>query len=831
MQQWLSLFTQCAVPIFKTLATVKSRESLSRLPSELTAELTRTQQMLSFLGISDEANKAEESESVLADMGQSAAVQTFVQTVNWAMQQRHLDFQQWRWRQEKALRQTLVAQHREVLFKLAAEQRKTALQLPEAHKILDHWPLRLFPSQLLDSLGLEEPIPLRIFMAPPTVQFERWVESAKSDQIPDLELRLAQHLRDFLNQSYGLHDPMRPTEFLGGAWESKRFHGEASIKALFNLLKSAPTLILESEIDGDRLNFRLAYWGVGQTRYTYRSLFKLPYRDFLQASAKARALHWRTVREKLMALGRSPDEIGELGGDNESNLALLKEAETLEEAGVILEEPPFRYRLNRQDWDRLAQLLAACHCLVAGWMADIHHWRHQAVSPILPLRLPQLTRAIDAPDLTRQLLEKTVELYSEILPASGVDGPGLAPELTLKLAHSLTHLSDPSFADIFIHASLQDWLAHRQRIPRAESLTTAAALAAMPSVLIPEDRPYCETLADCFAALGNDGAVQQAQDLLAEIKRLEAAQNLPQFSLRHTSQVAAGKILAVELNTQHCQVLVSQDNRQIQVWRAVKTPPESNPSVEHSPRLLKGHQGMVLTLAMSLDGQTMASSDRTQNRSYIKIWDLAAGKLKRTLPGHRKAIHALTLSADGGLLASGSHKIKLWRLCNGESFRTLFGHRQRVYALAAAPDAQTVISGSGDATVKIWSVRTGELQRTLTGHRGRVRSLAVSPDGQWVASGGEDHTLRLWDLAASKLRHSLKAHQGEVYALTISPDGRLLISGGADAALRIWDMQTGELLQTLTGHTAAVRALAIRPDGKTLASASEDGSLKLWQVS
>ncbi len=826
MQPWLSLFIQCAVPVFKTLATVKPNQTLSRLPAEFADNLTQTQEMLAFLGMIEQADGAEEAELAFADAGQS--VQAFIQTVRWAMQQQHLDFQQWRWQQEKVLQRTLAAQHREALFKLAAEQRQTSLQLPEVHKILDHWPLRLFPSQLLDTHGNDGTKPLRIFIAPPKVQFDRLDASEKRANIPDFELSLAQHLRDFLNQSYGLHDPVRPTEFLGGAWESKRFHGEASIKALFNLLKSEPTLILESEIDGDLLNFRIAYWGIGQTRYVYQSLFKLPYRKLLTASAKNRALRWQTLREKLTALGRTPEEICKWGEENQPNLALLQEAETLALAGINLDELSLQYQLNQQDWDGLVRLLATCHCLVAGWMADIHHWRYHEASPILPEQLPKLVQAIDDANLTRQLLEKTVTLYGEILP--GGEDARLAPELLLKLAHSLSRLSDQSFAKDYLHASLQVWLAHRQLSPQ----TTPNALTAMQGSLIPEDRPYLETLAACFTALGDDRAVDQVQESLAAIATLETTQPLPQLALCHTIQVTAGKVLAADLTTEYCQVLAGQDNSHIKAWqlpKVVNPVTNSKQTTEHQSRLLKGHRGAVLALAMSGDGRTMVSSDRTQDRSYIKIWDLSSGQLQRTLPGHRKAIHALTLSTDGQFLASGSHKIKLWHLYSGEPLRTLFGHRQQVSALATTPDTQTIISGSRDMTVKLWNRHTGKLQHTLKGHQGSVRSLAVSPDGQWLVSGSEDHTLRLWDLATGKVRHSLDAHQDTVYALAISPDGQHLVSGGADATVRIWNFSTGELLQTLTGHTTAIRALALCPKGKTLASTSEDGSLKFWQVS
>ncbi len=77
-------------------------------------------------------------------------------------------------------------------------------------------------------------------------------------------------------------------------------------------------------------------------------------------------------------------------------------------------------------------------------MADIHHWRHYEASPILPAHLPQMIQAMDGPDLMRQLLEKTVALYGDILPEA--ESAGLAPELLLNLAHSLSHVDDLSFA-------------------------------------------------------------------------------------------------------------------------------------------------------------------------------------------------------------------------------------------------------------------------------------------------------------------------------------------------------------------------------------------------
>ncbi|TAE56094.1 MAG: hypothetical protein EAZ87_19020 [Nostocales cyanobacterium] len=94
----------------------------------------------------------------------------------------------------------------------------------------------------------------------------------------------------FLTPNYPLNSNIRPIELLDGAWESKKFRGGSSIKSLFGMLKSEPTLILESEVEGRYLNFKVAYWGFGQENYFYdRIIHGFPYQDILDESAKNRA--------------------------------------------------------------------------------------------------------------------------------------------------------------------------------------------------------------------------------------------------------------------------------------------------------------------------------------------------------------------------------------------------------------------------------------------------------------------------------------------------------------------------------------------------------------
>ena len=68
-------------------------------------------------------------------------------------------------------------------------------------------------------------------------------------------------------------------------------------------------------------------------------------------------------------------------------------------------------------------------------------------------------------------------------------------------------------------------------------------------------------------------------------------------------------------------------------------------------RKLKGHQGSVLAVAFSPDGNVLASCSRDKT---IKLWDPQTGALRRTLTGPKNRLESLAFSPDGKTLASGS---------------------------------------------------------------------------------------------------------------------------------------------------------------------------------
>ena len=165
-------------------------------------------------------------------------------------------------------------------------------------------------------------------------------------------------------------------------------------------------------------------------------------------------------------------------------------------------------------------------------------------------------------------------------------------------------------------------------------------------------------------------------------------------------------------------------------------------------------------------------------------WGRYTGKLIRTLNGHSDTVCSVAISPDGQTLASGSadKTIRLWPLSGGQHHRILTGHSGWVNSVAISPDAHTLVSGSTDSTIKLWNLQTGELLRTLAGHSSAVLSVAISADGEILASGSRDGTIKLWNLHTGEILHNLSGRS----PVAFSPDGKTLVSGGNGSTVKIW---------------------------------------------
>jgi WD40 repeat protein len=724
-------------------------------------------------------------------------------------------------KEQKKHQEQLIFYNHETRLRIAAQERETAFKLPEVHKIIDSWPLRLYPAQILEHSNYGR-TPLKIFIAPPQVHFDQFDDN-KDEKMSQIGLVLAEGLRDFLNQHYSLHSQVRPTEFLAGAWDSKRFHSESSIKALFVMLKTEPILILESEKDGEYLNFRIAYWGLGQHNYYYKTIARLPYREILEDSAKRRALEWKKVRDELVASGEHLEEINHLGQDNIANLAILEKAEKWSEKGIDISKLSLQYQINHQDFEELCQVLITYHCLVAAWVADAYHLVAHGVPTLLPELLPSLLE--DTSDL--QSLQVIASGYKQVYQALENECCDWIPELALQLALTLCHLSDAyggklrSWANEQLNYSVNTWLQLHQISPQ-DSLNP---LQVMKSAVSIKDEEYVKKLKEYFVAVGDSQSIADVEKILHGIANLKHQVKLEHTVLTHTLTGHLGKVTSVVISPDGENLVSGCADKTIKVW---------NLKTGKLIRTLTEDLGEISSVAISPDGHLLAVGSCQHPKGNVKVWNLNSGKLIHTLLGHQKPVNCIAISPDGKILATGSNKIKIWNLQKGDACGGLcqrictLWHSFAVNAAAISPDATILASGSSDNKIRLWNPRTGDPLRTLNGHSGEVKSIIISPDGEILFSGSADKTIKIWHLASGKVLHTLTGHSEEVKSLAVSPDGQFLASGSADKTIKTWHLPTKELLQ-ITEHSGTVNSLAISPDGQFLASGSSDKTIKIWR--
>ncbi|MDB9453367.1 GUN4 domain-containing protein [Dolichospermum circinale] len=409
---------------------------------------------------------------------------------------------------QKQLQLELAEFTRETQLKIAAQQRETTLALPEVNKLFENWPLRIVPSLILNSPVSDNRPPLKVIIAPPEVNFDKF---GSATQVPKMENTLAQGLRQFLDKNYSRHSPIRPVEFLDGAWDSNKYHGGSSIKVLFEMLKSEPLVILESEIEGDYLNFRVAYWGYGDTTYKYgTALARLPYTNILYDSAKSRAIKWKPDRDRLIQMGKNPKLINEL---DTHNLEILEEEEQLKSFGIDTSDLSRRYKISNKDFDVFYQFLITVHALFAGLTIDIHYLIHYDVTPLLPQLLSDLVVG------DKQIIGGIFSNYQGVYQSFENDRSAWIPELVLDLAHSLSHLPDKSWSREQLNYSVRYWLQLRGVIANNN------LLEATRSVLTFQDREYFEKLKECFARCEDTEGVRKVNDLLSLIAELQKQAN------------------------------------------------------------------------------------------------------------------------------------------------------------------------------------------------------------------------------------------------------------------------------------------------------------------
>jgi WD40 repeat protein len=243
-----------------------------------------------------------------------------------------------------------------------------------------------------------------------------------------------------------------------------------------------------------------------------------------------------------------------------------------------------------------------------------------------------------------------------------------------------------------------------------------------------------------------------------------------------------------------------------------------------------GHTEAVAAVAITPDGKTLVS---VGNDNAARVWDIATGKLLRTLEGHTSWVGSVAVTPDGArvITAGGDRTIRVWDLKTGRQMEILEGHTLAIRGLALSADGRTLASASSDKTCRLWDLSTNKEIKKFGDGKESFESVAIAPDGSRVLAGNESGTIVVYDAKTGNVVSKFDKHGvSVVYAIAVTRDGKTAISGARDKEIQVWELATGQALKTLSGHTEQVYQVVLSPDEKQLLSVSYDRTIRIWDL-
>lgn len=217
--------------------------------------------------------------------------------------------------------------------------------------------------------------------------------------------------------------------------------------------------------------------------------------------------------------------------------------------------------------------------------------------------------------------------------------------------------------------------------------------------------------------------------------------------------------------------------------------------------------GPISDMKYTRDGQQLVVATYDGRLLSVNVTD---GQTSHEYEGHARRVLTIAISPDGQTMATGAAdgSIFVWEIETGEQVQRYTHHPDkdssgvsRILSLDYSPDGQMLLFGSLDGELSLWKLATNEIAVLEQAGRG-IWSVDFSPDGKFAVSGLADGTLTLWDIEQASALRRFREHRLTIMDVVFNAEGNRVLTASRDATALLWDMPT---LDTLLNWTHANR--------------------------
>ena len=154
----------------------------------------------------------------------------------------------------------------------------------------------------------------------------------------------------------------------------------------------------------------------------------------------------------------------------------------------------------------------------------------------------------------------------------------------------------------------------------------------------------------------------------------------------------------------------------------------------------------IQSVCFSPDGKILAAADFDGS---IMLWEIASGKLIRTLPNVDALITSIIFTNCGKFIicATIQGHLSVWDIQYGKLIK-IYKNITNVNCVSICPMDKILVSGHHSGKVKLFDFNTGKRIITFLGHSHYVYSVCFDSSGKRLASCGQDNTIKIWNMTS-----------------------------------------------------------------------------------